>query len=696
MLHNFRKVIPTIARSAAKQGVSSQRAVQLFSAQDGGGRSQDAGFSKLQLVAAGLATLFACDQFNSRKKTTESCGIVGICGSHDTNKFLMEGLTILQNRGYDSVGIASIPEDGHTINVTKFASTDKSTADSIALVREHSDPKHSGDVTGIGHTRWATHGGRTDENAHPHCDAKNRVAVVHNGTINNHNDLRKMLIKDGGVVFNSQTDTEVIAQLIGYYMDKDPNLTTKDAVAKALSRCEGTWGLGVINKAQPDEIVVACNGSPMVIGFGSECTYVASETSAFNRYTKNFIAMKDGELAVVSKNSSSFDLTRIEQASDSNVLLTPDPYPHFTLKECYEQPESIARAMSYGARFNGQDVVLGGLDAKRDILNEIDNLMMTGCGTSKFAAEFGAKLMRELGCFHTVSVMDSAEVRTYDIPHHRGAVMAVSQSGETKDVHRAIKLAQDEDVLVATVVNTVGSLIARTSNLGVYLNAGREQGVASTKAFTSQVTVLALIALWFRNIRDDQYAQRKSPHAKELHDALQRLPISFGMALRKSHPKCVEIAKELVKKEHMFVLGKGYGEPIALEGALKLKEITYIHAEGYSGGALKHGPFALIEDEKGVNGPTPIICIILDDEHAGLMKTCAEEVKSRGAKLYVITDNADLCEGLCDDPIVIPNNGILTALLAVLPMQLIAYELAVLKGIDPDVPRNLAKAVTVD
>lgn len=379
-----------------------------------------------------------------------------------------------------------------------------------------------------------------------------------------------------------------------------------------------------------------------------------------------------------------------------NVLLSPEPYAHFTLKECYEQPESIARAMSYGARFNGDDIVLGGLDSKRNLLEEVDNLMMTGCGTSKYAAEFGAKLMRELGCFHTVSVMDSAEVRGYDIPHHRSAMMAVSQSGETKDVHRAVKLAQDEDVLVATVVNTVGSLIARTSNLGVYLNAGREQGVASTKAFTSQVTVLALIALWFRNIRDDQYALRKSPHAKELHDALQRLPISFGMALRRSHPQCKEIAKELVNKEHMFVLGKGYGEPIALEGALKLKEITYIHAEGYSGGALKHGPFALIEDHKGKNGPTPIICIILDDEHAGLMKTCAEEVKSRGAKLYVITDNANLCEGLCDDPIVIPNNGILTALLAVLPMQLIAYELALLKGIDPDVPRNLAKAVTVD
>ena len=691
--NNIKKIIPFFNRTRlSKHG---KRIVQMCVAHDGG-YTQETTFSRLHLLVGGLAALFAYDQITSkRKKISDNCGIVGVCGSPDSEQFLLEGLTILQNRGYDSVGIASIPADGHTINVTKFASTDKATADSIKLVKEHASPKHNGDITGLGHTRWATHGARTDENAHPHCDAKGRIAVVHNGTINNYTPLRKELIQRG-IVFNSETDTEVIAQLIGYYLDQDPTLTTKAATSKALSRCEGTWGLGVINKEKPDEIVVACNGSPMVIGFGNECTYIASETSAFNRYTKNFIAMKDGEIALVSKNSSDFDLSRVETATDANVLLSPDPYPHFTLKECYEQPESIARAMSYGARFNGRDIVLGGLDAKRDILKEIDHLLLTGCGTSKFAAEFGAKLMRELGCFHTVSVMDSAEVRNFDIPHYRGAVVAVSQSGETKDVHRAVRLAQDEDVMVATVVNTVGSLIARTSNLGVYLNAGREQGVASTKAFTSQVTVMALIALWFRNIRSDDYAKRKSPYAKEILDALQRLPISFGMALRFTHPQCKEIAKELMGKEHLFVLGKGYGEPIASEGALKIKEITYVHAEGYSGGALKHGPFALIEGERGKNGPTPIICIILDDEHAGLMKTCAEEVKSRGAKLYVITDNADLCEGLCDNPIVIPNNGILTALTAVLPMQLIAYELAVLKGIDPDVPRNLAKAVTVD
>ena len=540
MLRNLRKVIPRAPRSTGHNWKrSSQRLLQLAVASQNNGSSQDIPFSSMRLLSIGVAALFAFDQL-SEHNVAESCGIVGVCGSQEADKYLLEGLMILRNRGYDSAGIASIPKDGHTINVTKFASS-KSTSDSIDLLKEHVTPKHDGDVTGIGHTRWATHGGRTDDNAHPHCDQNNRVAVVHNGTINNHNELRNELIKRG-VSFASETDTEVIAQLIGYYLEQDRNLSTKDAVTKALSRCEGTWGLGVVDKAHPDDIVVACNGSPMVIGFGRGCTYVASETAAFNRYTKNFIAMKDGEVALVSKNSHTFDLSRVESAPDSEILLTPDPYAHFTLKECYEQPESIARAMSYGARFNGQDIVLGGLDAKKDILKNIDNLVMTGCGTSKYAAEFGAKLMRELGCFHTVSVIDSAEVRNFDVPHYRGALLAVSQSGETKDVHRAIKLAQDEDVLVATVVNTVGSLIARTSGLGVYLNAGREQGVASTKAFTSQVTVLALIALWFRNLRDDYYQMRKSPHTKELLDSLQRLPISFGMALR-SRPQCQKIAK---------------------------------------------------------------------------------------------------------------------------------------------------------
>mmetsp|Transcript_13707 Transcript_13707/g.20525 ORF Transcript_13707/g.20525 Transcript_13707/m.20525 type:complete len:473 (+) Transcript_13707:737-2155(+) len=472
-------------------------------------------------------------------------------------------------------------------------------------------------------------------------------------------------------------------------------MDTKESVKHALKKCEGTWGLAVINKSKPKEIIVACNGSPMMIGLSQGRTFIASETSAFSNYTKNFIAMKDGEIGVVTEGESSLDTARVEVAPESDVLLSPAPYPHFTIKECVEQPLSIARALGYGARMNGQTIVLGGLDMNNQLLASTRNVILTGCGTSKFASEFGAKLMRDLDCFDTVFTVDSAEVRRSDIPKSDGLMMAISQSGETKDVHRAVKVAMETGMPCLSVVNTVGSLIARTTGMGVYLNAGREHAVASTKAFSSQVTVLALIALWFRAQREETMGLKESRLKSELLEALQRLPISFGMGLR-SRPQCKAIAEELVNKHHLFILGKGYAEPIAHEGALKIKELCYLHAEGFSGGALKHGPFALIEGESGPDGPTPLIAIILDDDHANLMRTAAEEVKARGAKVYVITDNPVLAQGIDPNPVVIPSNGPLTALIAVLPLQLIAYELSVLKGIDPDVPRNLAKAVTVD
>jgi len=303
--------------------------------------------------------------------------------------------------------------------------------------------------------------------------------------------------------------------------------------------------------------------------------------------------------------------------------------------------------------------------------------------------------MRDLDVFAGVGVLDAAEVRRNDIPSNHGALLAVSQSGETKDVQRAIKIAEEKGVPCISVVSVVGSLIARTTGLGVYLNAGREHAVASTKAFTTQVVVLTLIALWFRQQKEENEKLPELPLRKELLESLQRMPISFGMGL-KCRDKCKKIAEKLTGKESMFILGKGYAEPIAMEGALKIKEMCYIHAEGYSGGALKHGPFALIEGKEGRHGATAVICIILDDDHAKHMRTAAEEVKARGADVYIITDNPKLAVGIDQDPVVIPKNGPLTALTAVLPLQLIAYDLALLRGVNPDVPRNLAKAVTTD
>ncbi|OQR88761.1 glucosamine-fructose-6-phosphate aminotransferase, isomerizing, partial [Thraustotheca clavata] len=454
----------------------------------------------------------------------------------------------------------------------------------------------------------------------------------------------------------------------------------------------------------PGKVIVARNGSPLCIGYGSNSMYIASETTAFSRHTKRFLSLQDGEIAVVKCDSAElnpqesnegtlqrFPTSRLGTAPDVKVRLSPAPFPHWTIREIIEQPKAVASALGYGGRVSDDHVYLGGLEAEKDKMLKIKHLLISACGTSLNAAKYGAKLMRTLGSFDTVSTEDAAETTNERLPRHEGGILVVSQSGETKDVHRVLQLQHAQDLPMFSVVNAVGSLIARTTRCGVYLNAGRENAVASTKAFVTQVTVLGLIAAWFAQNRPEVNRSKLD----ELIQSLHRLPITIGMALR-TRAQCAEIAQKLMPSEHLFVLGKGYAEPIAYEGALKIKEITYLHAEGYSGGALKHGPFALIEGNEGQFGPTPIVLIVLDDEHGTLMKTAAEEVRARGAYTIIITDNPAMCEGIGDAIIPIPNNGPMTALLASVPLQLIAYELAVKRGINPDVPRNLAKAVTVD
>jgi len=648
-------------------------------------------------LTAAFVTVSGYDATNNK---TECCGIAGVVGKpaqgHDARDYLLEGLTVLKNRGYDSAGIATISNQNAKMFIAKHAS-DGDKADGIELVKNNSE--HSkGHQIGIAHTRWATHGGKTDGNAHPHTDSSGKIAIVHNGTINNANALRKEL-RELGHIFTSQTDTEVIAKLIGYYYDTE-KLSVGDATERALSRCDGTWGLCVMCTDNPDHLVVACNGSPLVIGIADDRMFVASETSAFNRYTKSFISMKDGEIGVLYADGRNLDLSRKQKAPDQQVELSPEPFPHWTLKELVEQPEAIARALGFGGRLSDKGIILGGLDGNFDTVSRIKMLLISACGTSLNAAKYAEKLMKSLGSFDHVVALDAAEVDTKDFPIQGNpkatGILVVSQSGETKDVQRVVKAGLENNITVMSVVNAVGSLIARTTKLGVYCHAGRENAVASTKAFTTQVTVLALIALWFRETKDKLAGvTRPSYNAIQLKDALMRLPITFGMTM-KTRDECKRIAEGLNSKEHCFVLGKGYGEPVAYEGALKIKEMCYLHAEGYSGGALKHGPFALIENSTGKFGATPIILLIFDDEHAHHMRTAAEEVKARGAEVIIITDKPSLAEGLCDKPLVIPRNGPLTALGAVLPLQLIAYELAILRGINPDTPRNLAKAVTVD
>lgn len=425
----------------------------------------------------------------------------------------------------------------------------------------------------------------------------------------------------------------------------------------------------------------------MLVGIGQGRMFVASESSAFAQHTKEFIALQDGEIAVVTAENCSLDISRVELAPDEEFATTPAPYEHWTIKEIFEQPLAVSNALNFGGRLVESDAKLGGLDANRDRMLSIHNLVISACGTSYYASLYGAKLMNYLSSFNMVNVIDASEFSHDSIPPIDAGMLVLSQSGETKDVHRALAIAEEVGLPTFSIVNVVRSLIARTTNCGVYLNAGRERAVASTKSFTCQVTVLALVAIWF-SARRQGNDKTKIERRKQLVEALHRLSTNIGMTINRIRGQCKDVANNLIDKQHCFILGKGFAEPIAREGSLKIKEITYLHAEGYPGGALKHGPFALID-----NG-TPVILIILTDQHRNLMKTALEEVKVRGAYTIAITNDPTL--DIAHENILIPSNGPLTALLAVLPLQLIAYELSVLKGIDPDHPRHLAKVVTVD
>lgn len=628
-------------------------------------------------------SIIASSSFLFSKPKAKACGIVAYVGEQKASPFLMHGLQILKNRGYDSAGISTVSSD-KAIMTTKIASKD--TSDAIVELGKQME-SHKENNVGIGHSRWATHGPKTDENSHPHMDAKNRIAVVHNGTINNFASLKKDL-EAKGITFRSETDTEVIAQYIGYHLDQDKKLSLLEAVKKTVSLLEGTYGICVISKDEPDKIIACQKGSPLVIGFAEQSLFVASEKTAFSAFTNDFLSMKDGEIATITKDGTdinSYDL-RMEKSRPEKIHLKPDPYPNFTIKEIMEQPEAISRTLNYGGRFVETGVKLGGLEQEKLKLLGIQNLTIAACGTSLFAGLYGAKLFRHLQCFNTTGTMDAAEFTSDSLAKEKAGLLVISQSGETKDTHRSVTLANQQQVPTFSIVNQVGSLIARSTKCGVYLNAGRENAVASTKAFTTQVTALALTSLWFAEKRGSKEVEAKR---LALLDSVHKLPINAGITLN-LHEQCKTLAAKIIGQKDIFILGKGFSEPIAHESALKLKEMAYVHSEGYSSGALKHGPFALIS--KG----TPIIHLIMDDEHAELSKLAAHETKTRGSFNIVITDKPELAKGIADETLIIPSNGPLTSLLAVIPVQMLAYEMSQLKQISVDCPRNLAKTVTVD
>ena len=612
------------------------------------------------------------------------CGIVGILGENDAFQTLLDGLYQLQNRGYDSAGI-SVLENGEIVTI-KRATTDKESA--LDLIGKSKD-KHTANHIGIAHTRWATHGGKTDTNSHPHQSHDDKFTLVHNGIIENFQEIKEML-KVKGIKMRSQTDTEVIVNLIAMYFEECKDVVS--AMKQTVSMLKGTWGIAVLYKNEPNKLYCTRHGSPLLIGNDSENAMVTSEQSGFcNKFSK-YIVLNNSDICIIEKSVSTGMIsvntkdTYVEKDTlNTDSALTPDPYPHWTIKEINEQVESSLRAVSLGGRLISNDhVKMGGLYEREHDLKALDNIILLGCGTSYHAGMIGVHHLKEIGGFNSVQLFDGAEFSELDIPKMgKTGLILLSQSGETKDLHRCIEIANGNDMMMIGVVNVVDSLIAREVQCGCYLNAGREVAVASTKAYTSQIIILSMIAIWFAQVK----GVHKQKRYRMLND-LRALHMDIEKTIRMNEKVIPdEIVPLFDNKPSCFLLGKGRCESIAREGALKIKEISYIHAEGYSTSSLKHGPFALLEPD------FPVILIAPEDEHYAKSMNAYEEIKSRNATVIMITD-----KDKCDKPyaIKIPYNKTYRDMLSIIPLQLLSYELSLRRGLNPDMPRNLAKVVTVE
>ena len=620
------------------------------------------------------------------------CGIVGYLGADSGIEHILSGLKLLQNRGYDSVGICSIM-DGK-LNTIKFASTN--THDSLEQlekqVLDYDNYKCSTNV--IGHTRWATHGGKTDINAHPHHDNLDRIAVVHNGIIENYQQLKNSLL-DEGYEFRSQTDTEIVAVLIGKFLDCGE--TMEMAIQRTLEKLSGTWALVIIHRDFPNKMWITRNGSPLLLGMEEEYVMIVSEQIAFSNYIKKYIVIDNHDLIEITKADRTITYNKnvhryaVKDKPMSNIELTPTNHCHWTIKEIMEQPDAINCALNNGGRIeNNVSVKLGGLDSCKSRILDINHLVILGCGTSYHSGLWSLDIFKSLDIFDTVVCYDGAEFNIKDIPKKgKTGVILLSQSGETKDLHRCIKIAKDYDMITIGIVNVVDSLIAREADCGVYLNAGREVAVASTKSFTNQCVVLSMVAVWFSQNRGTTIEKRRKIIAD-----LRKLPFQMQAVLDNSG-SIQRIINLFQHKSSMFLLGKGRDEAIAKEGALKLKEVAYIHAEGYSSSALKHGPFALIIDQ------LPIILFDINDEYREKNQNAFHETSARNANVIRITDCREFDEDSNIDPshmrtLFTEKNDTFGGLLANVYVQLLSYLISLDRGYNPDFPRNLAKVVTVE
>ena len=621
------------------------------------------------------------------------CGIFGIILNNKNENIIniiLNGLKQLQNRGYDSAGISILNKN--ELIIKKFASINNEDAlDKLENTKNFFYDKE--DIfSGIGHNRWATHGVKNDINAHPHISNNNKFAIVHNGIIENYLEIKNFLIKKG-YIFYSQTDTEVIINLIEYHFNEVKD--TFESIKKSIQELRGTFGLIIQSLHEPNKLFCVKNGSPILIGQNEDRVIITSEQSGFCNLVNNYITLKTDDICIIEKLDTKIILKTKNiyiknQINISECDLTCYPFEHWTLKEIYQQPHVILNSLNNGGRIkNKSEVKLGGLEEKLDILKNINNIILLGCGTSFHACLYGMFFLKQICNFNTVQVFDGAEFNELDIPKiGNTAFILLSQSGETKDLYRCIEIAKNKNIITIGIINVVDSLIAREVDCGIYCNAGKEVGVASTKAFTSQVVCLTMTSIWFAQIHNININKRINMIID-----LQNLSNDFSNTLDSCNNIIINLIKNINIHNNLFLLGKGCDEIIAREGALKIKEISYIHAEGYSSSSLKHGPFALLDEN------FPIILFNLDQSHYTKVMNSYHEIKSRNAPIIIITNNEEIMVEnsiMQTNNIIIPRNNTFSSLLGIIPIQILAYYLSVNKGINPDKPKNLAKVVTVE
>ena len=613
------------------------------------------------------------------------CGIVEYIGNKEAYPIIINGLKRLEYRGYDSAGFV--------VNAGKFIS-EKTKGKVSDLEEKSAKDTLSGATFGIGHTRWATHGVPNDVNSHPHFSNSGKLVIVHNGIIENYQPIKQRLLKEG-YVFHSDTDTEVLVNFIEYIKNKK-QLPLEEAVRYALNEVVGAYAIAVMEEDHPSKMVVARLGSPLVIGIGENEFYIASDASPFIEYTQNALYLEDGEMATIElnqevqvrkiHNNEEVDPT-IQELKLSIDAIEKGGYEHFMLKEIFEQPQSIQDTMR-GRLLEDHTTKISGINNNLKQFLSADRIVIVACGTSWHAGLVGEYLFEELARI-PVEVEYASEFRYRNpVINPSDVVIAISQSGETADTLAALKLAKERGAFIYGICNVVGSSIARLTDSGTYTHAGPEIGVASTKAFTTQLTVLTLLALHLG------HKKGTIDHTtyKKLCQNLALVPDLVAKTIEMTKDKVIEIAQEYKDVSNCIYLGRGYNFPVALEGALKLKEISYIHAEGYPAAEMKHGPIALIDENM------PVIFLAPSKGHYEKVVSNAQEIKARKGKIIaVVTENDTQMSSLADHTLEIPEvDEIFSPILSVIPLQLLSYHIATMRGCNVDQPRNLAKSVTVE